>query len=352
MKTRRYIVFTREKRDVLLECPPHFRIANCPLDFPLPPAEIGHHPMFLDISYEERSGVRAVREFSYHLAEKPNFDEHVVVPVPDWSANLWIAYERSREVLALLNAISPEFFLAYGVRQSWFTSLTDLSRSAEYGQEGYNHAYETEVGPILPSEGYDLIDPVALEMMDQSTGDRTGIPTAQLFEIYLTAPDSDLKGLYLNACDVLSKAIGLMDSEISVSFLLMITAIEALVHIEHLDGEGKNCTTCGQPMYAVRRKFRDLLDKYCFEVPKKKKDEIYTLRSTLAHQGGLLPNEGSRKPYIEDQNDFDRAHASTIGSIEFQNMLKIAKTCFKAFLLMNRDRFLSQSLEADSPTPS
>lgn len=99
-----------------------------------------------------------------------------------------------------------------------------------------------------------------------------------------------------------------LDSEMkSLSFLAAVSSIETLVNYEYrnekivyecndcktIKTSGRNCTKCGRPIWGVAAKFREFLNKYVSAHPDSKKfyNDIYTIRSKIAHTEYLISNE-------------------------------------------------------------
>ena len=77
----------------------------------------------------------------------------------------------------------------------------------------------------------------------------------------------------------------------SLSFISMISVIETLISFYCKEIKTKPCGQCGQPMYKVRKKFLLFTQKYLGKDEtglKKYLDKLYSLRSSIIHQGMLL----------------------------------------------------------------
>ena len=93
----------------------------------------------------------------------------------------------------------------------------------------------------------------------------------------------------------------------SLSFLSVISSIETLVNFEFKDeilefecqqcktlrNSSRNCKKCGRPIWGITAKFRDFLFKFVSNEPKAKKmyNELYNLRSKIAHTEFLITND-------------------------------------------------------------
>lgn len=76
----------------------------------------------------------------------------------------------------------------------------------------------------------------------------------------------------------------------SLSFVAFVSSIETMVNYEFRQEEVKKCDACGTQQFRVMGKFRDYLLKYASDNPdtKKQVNNIYNLRSKIAHTGLLL----------------------------------------------------------------
>ena len=315
----------------MLECPPVFKLYGCPDDFPRPPAEIGHYPLFLEYSFEERSGVRGITEFSYSLDVPPEFEDLTLFPIPDGLVQACDSARRKQEILDLVNALSGQHIITYGSYQSWFMAIGG-DHTPRFGQEGYHHSYESEIQGIEPSPNYEFHDPPVMKATSQDGVQRI-VRLATLFQNYFACPDNAVKHRYREACRMLARARRLGEFDMSASFLLMVTAIECLVQILHMNNEVERCKECSQERYRVVRKFKDFLDEYCYHIPNAVKNRFYQLRSALVHQGRLLAVDQHRRFYVETAADLKQRHEATIDHIEYRNLMSVATACFRTFLV-------------------
>jgi Apea-like HEPN len=100
-----------------------------------------------------------------------------------------------------------------------------------------------------------------------------------------------------NVREIVNSAISLICNGIdlrirmkSISFISFVSSIETMVNYEFRDEEVKKCDTCGTQQFRVMGKFRDYLLKYASDNEKTKKEvnDIYNLRSKIAHTGLLF----------------------------------------------------------------
>ena len=330
MKYGRTVVFAPSSTPVLLECPPIFKLYRCPDDFPRPPAMIGHYPLFFEYSFEERSGVRGITEFSYRLDAPPKFEDLPRFPIPDGLVHACDSARRMQEILDLINAISGQHIIRYGSYQSWFLAIGG-DHTPRFGQEGYLHPYEAEIQGIEPSPNYEFLDPSVMRTTDQNGATRL-VMLAALFRKYFACPDNAVKLRYREACRILARAHRLVAFDLSASFVLMVAAIEGLIQILHMNRKVERCEECNQEQYRVVRKFQNFLDEYCYEISKPVKERIYKLRSALVHQGKLLTVDQGRRSYIETAEDLKQRCEATINQFEYRTLMNAATACFRTFL--------------------
>lgn len=329
----RRIIFSY-KKDSLIQFAPYFSIERCPNDFPMPPAEHGHYPYFIDFKTDKVSGKKGILEYSYKLGEKPNIEEYQKFPIPDHVAQLDEAEEKLNEILYLVNSLCQENFFTYTTRQHWTVCLNDEHKMC-YGQEGYvAPEYENEVEEIVLRRNYDSVDPILFTYKTNNSNERI-VKLRDLLELYYYSTDDNLKKEYLNACVVLTKSFELLEVDWSASYILLVSTIEALIEIEHKNTKVSNCKACGQPVYKIRKKFHDFIEKYCYEIDKKTKDLFYGIRSGIAHSGQLLGMSYRHKWAIESQEDFDLKYKSSMDRIHYESLRNLVQMCLRTFLYIN-----------------
>lgn len=97
-----------------------------------------------------------------------------------------------------------------------------------------------------------------------------------------------------SALELINQAVKLRQTMKSLSFVALITSIETMVAIEYKNHEINKCKLCGQDQYKIMGKFRDYLFEYATSSPDAKKpiNELYSLRSKIAHAGMLILGDG------------------------------------------------------------
>ena len=322
----------------MIECPPQFKIHPCPDLFPKPPMDIGHYPHYLDYSIPRRTGVRGITELSYSLESPPRFEELQKFPIPDDLVLACDANARLDEIVDLVNALSDKHVVRYGSYQSWFIELGG-EHTIRYGQECYHHPDVGIPDKIDPTPHFEAYDEIAIRI-DREPPQLVRLQ--HLIRNYFEAPADEAKRLFRNACRIACRSRRLASFDLSVSFVLLVSSVESLIHIEHLDSKAESCADCGQAKYSVVRKYRDFLDKYCFDIDKRTKNRLYTFRSALVHQGQVLPFDEQDSFYVESAVDLKRRYDATASRLDYYCLRRAVTACFRTFLLRN-------FAEADGP---
>lgn len=333
----RRIVFSYDPQ-IALQYLPNFVLKRCPDNFPKPPAEIGHYAYFLDFTTSVVSRKMGVVEYGYDLSKRPRIESLRRVPIPDDLAQFDEDNRALYELIFVINAISNKYVFQYAANQGWFVTLDDAHQSF-YGQEGYRPPEYDPCPTIL--EGFENYEIVELPILDfeNSKGEIVrSIRLSDLFKIYFSSEQTDLKRKYLNACTVLTKAYQLRRVDWSASYVFLVSAIEALIEIEYRAEKLEPCESCKMTHYAVRQKFIGFIDKYGYKVDKKTKDLFSGIRNGIVHKGKLFGGSHSYKWVIENQEDLDAMYDDTINRLYYESFHNLVLTCFRTFLLFNFER--------------
>ncbi len=269
---------------------------------------------------------------SYSLDSPPEFEDLQTFPIPDSLVHACDAAERLDEVLDVVNAVASRPLVRYGAYQAWFTELDSGEMRSRYGQEMYHHPDVGSPDAVEPTPDFDVRDELVLALRDDVGVVVQHVHMRDLLSIYFSAPDSDSKLLFRNACRVAARARRISEFDLSTSFLLLISSIEALIHLKHGDVPVERCSVCGQDRHRVVRKFKSFLDEYCYEIDVKAKDRIYKLRSALVHRGQVLPLEDGHAFYVETANDLKARYDATLSHMDYLLTNDATTACFRAFL--------------------
>ena len=327
---QRVVVFSATNEHLAIEVPPLFKIRPCPDGFPKPPATHAHHAHFLDYQVRERKGIVGVTEYSYSLESPPLFEDLPKFPIPDGIVLARDAAERLKEILDVVNALGSRHVIRYRAYQAWFTELGAGASESRWGQEMYHHPSAGLPDTIDPTPGFEAMDEIVLQEGGQ---DHTRVVRlADLLRLYFHAPDSRFKRLFRDACRVAARARYVAQFDLSTSFLLLVSSIESLIHIKHVDQSVERCGECGQERYRVVRKFKEFLDEYSYEIAPSTKQRIYQLRSNLVHRGQFLPLDGGQGMYLETADDLKATLESTMSSNDYRLTQQATTACFRTFL--------------------
>lgn len=309
-----------------------FQIIPAPETFKRPSAEYGHHPVILEMSQPTSGSVTGALSYSFEMSSKPSFAEQTPVQIPDSVVHNHEANLRTVEIVALTNALTDYYFFQYGnnARQSWSISLDIASTdySTRWGQDFYVHPaeFQTEVAEfsqVMRSENRAL--------MFRSDTYLKVITSEELFQAYDRLPQ-EFRDSFLNCCQLFSKALSLENYEPSASLLFKVSVVEALVKLENPNSKPQTCSCCGQLQYKIAKQFKDFLRKYCFSLPTKHITEFYKLRSKIVHEGSLLFASHQRKPWVENQQDFNKVYASSHQEMYSNLLTKVVRTSLRHFL--------------------
>lgn len=333
----RRIVFSYDSQ-IAFQYLPNFVLKRCPDNFPKPPTEIGHYAYFLDFTTSVVSGKTGVMEYGYDLSQRPRIESLIRIPISDSVAQLDEDNKTLSELIFLINAISNKYVFQYASNQGWFVAL-DGTHQSFYGQEGYRSPEYDPYPTILEGfENYEILELPILNFENSNGEIVRSIRLSDLFKIYFTSEQIELKRKYLNACIVLTKAYQLRRVDRSASYVFLVSAIEALIEIEYVAEKLKPCESCTMTHYAVRQKFIRFIDKYGYKVDRKTKDLFSGIRNGIVHKGKLFGGSHSYKWIIENQDDLDAMYDDTINKLYYESFYNLVLTCFRTFLLFNFEK--------------
>jgi hypothetical protein len=97
----------------------------------------------------------------------------------------------------------------------------------------------------------------------------------------------DVAASYIVAANEIKK------SRKTLSLISCFTSLETMVNLEYKNVKPEICKSCTQPIFSVRKKFREYLMKYvsATDASKKKFNKYYDFRSKLIHTGRQLKTE-------------------------------------------------------------
>jgi len=267
------VIFTNIKNAERFRSNDDFQIIPVPPGSPEIDTIVGDHP--------------AILEFSYNKSPHHLIDSHRQA-------------ERADELCNILSA-----FVFYGI--TWLNNRADkywvIDRSegskvtAVYRQNFYHCGYWDqkddfgfsvldEIGniPLVKSSNY-------FHQFGISPHDAFGLPNAigeylQKYES-LSAQEKAMARL---SAHWLQKSSTVRSASVSLSFSAIVYALESLIHTPK---KLRDCEACDQAVYekSIGQNFRDLIATHAKGVPVKSVNDIYTLRSKIAHGSGLMAHD-------------------------------------------------------------
>lgn len=330
---KRDIIFTYNK-DLYLECPPFFKIYKCPEEFPHPPFLCAHHPFFIEYEVEKVKAKKGLVSGSRQIKNDNKYSDFEEGEISESFLQAENDFRVRNELLTLVNALTDNYLFTYGTqkRQGWSIAL-DKEDKLSYSQDGYiSPDYDTEINEMTFTGSYKVLD-LLIQISDGDGNIIRLIGLRDLLKIYHSIEDSQNKKDFYNACIVFNKAQYLSSHEYSASYIFMVSALEALIEIEHRGVKIEPCTNCGQPKYKVNKKFKDFIDKYGYKIDNKTKADFYELRSKITHAGQLLANSYDWKFFVEDQKDLDDEYLKSKHRQTYKNFKSLTQACFSRFLL-------------------
>ncbi len=115
--------------------------------------------------------------------------------------------------------------------------------------------------------------------------------------------------LFMRSAYWLEKCSDVFNHSHSLAYVSLVYALEGLVPVATMTGQ---CVSCGKDQFdkSISTRFREFLDEYGADLPKGDVDEIYGIRSAIAHGGGLMPRDreitGFR--FTAEQNEKDAVY--------------------------------------------
>jgi len=261
-----------------------FQICPPPDNAPHPPFNIGQHPIIL--------------EFTYSPTDKPRvLEDGSELPID--LMNTEISNGVAKEISLLLSTLTLYRIFILNQDESWFKILDDNSTDIHWGIRLYriNHFngfidYFSDMGSKM-----EIIDTLKYYSRDsRSLSQVFDLPSdlSKYLNIYCKL-ESDAKHHFLAACTLFCQAYEMATIFPSVSFAIIVTALETLISYDAKDDKVEFCPSCGQKKYRVIGKFKEFFSKYGLS-NKEFTDfakKVYNYRSGLLHRGELMFGETS-----------------------------------------------------------
>lgn len=266
---------------------------------------------------------------------------------------------KTREICALLTAMSNfEFFTYDSSLNVWGVAAPDRSFDSMTTEEIDTFNANARNSIWVPFPGYMYkefsIDRIVSEL---SVLDGNNLMTLDENPLYFTDnPIEENKNkicFHKNLIDALDSFYALKDGarqivfsaivlianaikfglpHQSIGFVSFISSIETMVELENKGVKVHHCENCGQPIYAVKKKFIDYLVKYVSNTEKSKKkfNDLYKLRSKIAHTGKLFLSDVEFSLMNIEQNNNEW--------IKYVEVRQLARLSLYRWLLINRSK--------------
>lgn len=293
-----------------------------------------HYPAFLDYWHDEDEGKDEIELIQLDI-------------------------NKTREICALLTAISNfEFFIYDSSLMAWGIAAPDVrfDDMAEEEVRSFNkrsrHSFWMPVAGYLYEEfATDRIVPKlsvlegnTLMILDENPFYFTDNPIEEnkkkisFHKNLIDALDSfyalknDVRQTVFSAIVLIANAINWGLYHQSIGFVSFISSIETMVELENKGVKVHHCENCGQPIYSVKKKFIDYLVKYVSqtEESKKKFNDLYKLRSKIAHTGKLFLSDVEFSLMNVEQNNKEW--------FKYVEVRQLARLSLYRWLLINKNK--------------
>lgn len=238
-------------------------------------------------------------------------DEDIDVIIPEDFKGLEGFYKQSvitmlpqTKILSLLSSLSNYRFFLPQIKWQWFCSIPNGDNPDEANNQKSVAGLNTYWYPESYAERQinDFSNPDFPQMnlkphpeyfRNISMDENEEIVFPEYISValhnYYALPEQ-IKQIVEAASSLINNGIALRGTMNSLSYISFISSIETLVDFEFKNEIVKKCECCGTSQYRVMGKFRDFIFKYVSSAAETKKqiNEIYGLRSKIAHSGELL----------------------------------------------------------------
>ncbi|MEZ5877161.1 MAG: HEPN domain-containing protein [Tepidamorphaceae bacterium] len=250
-----------------------FQIIPVPPDSPEIEYMMGDHPALL--------------EFSYDKSPNNILDNHR-------------SNERADELRVLISA-----FVFGGIK--WINNHADKywviekSETGKWTSQYRQELYTCDDWKLKDGIGFSVLSEIdEIPLMKPTSyftqlgiipGNKFHLPTTigEYFRKYDSLSLQDREMALLSA-HWLQKSSVVYSASASLSFSAIVYALESLIRNPARIGD---CDTCGQAIYerSISESFRELIETHARDVPKKSMNDIYALRSKIAHGSGLIAHD-------------------------------------------------------------
>ena len=256
------------------------------------------------------------------------------IEADSWVAKMTVPTNRIMEITNFLSSITNfRFIYNQTPKLSWTTPFPEENNEDVNNQKSnWSIAlyYYPTMGEDLKIKEFSTPDVPFVQLIPRKTyyfydpveSHKNEINFPDTFDDALTsylALEKKEKTICDSAIYQLCDSLDLDSNMKSLSFLSAISSIETLVNYEFraekieyecndcktLKSSGRNCNKCGRPIWGIAAKFREFLFKYVSNQPEAKKfyNELYNIRSKIAHTEYLISNENYLNWDFVDKTD-------------------------------------------------
>ncbi|MBT4934378.1 MAG: hypothetical protein HOL66_13405 [Rhodospirillaceae bacterium] len=286
----RFIAYSPEPVEGCFRFNDVLQIFSLPDDAPKPEHSYADHPFVIEYSFEEMD-----------IAELREVRTAGLSPSSDTPPDNFLKTEhhwcKQQEILSVLSVITRHLIKKETTQHRWILDTEGDVLTGKFAQTGYYWKGFGELGewfstPFSPeitfidSNTYYGEFGVTGKLLDLSDA------TVPLLEKYFELGDEE-KIAFLSASVLFSQALEAWSVSDSLTYIGIVSSLEALIEFDHRSAKTNHCPNCGQPTYKIRKKFLDFMSTYGSndESFRKFADRLYSRRSGIGHQGKLLAGD-------------------------------------------------------------
>lgn len=224
--------------------------------------------------------------------------------VSDIVSKMTRSQNRQKEILNLLSSITNYRFFYPTPELSWFAAVPNGIMTEEMNNqksiggislywypELYSENQITSFTTLTIPQISFLKHPEYYTFIDLENKEVVQFPQYidQTLEKYFSLND-DAWQTVNSSTSLICNGLDLRVKMKSLSFVSFVSSIETMVNYEFRNEKNEHCEKCNRPLFSISAKFRNYLFKYASDSAeaKKKINNIYRIRSKIAHTGLLL----------------------------------------------------------------
>lgn len=305
--------------DVLQICP-------LPDDAPKPVRSIGtmdQHPFIIEYSFDEMD-IETLRKVRTEGLSSSSYIPEDAFFVTDYYRS------KQQEILSILSVITRNLVTTESPARHWVREGDNAIQPGRFSDSLHFFDGYSRLGTWFSTQDSLEISLVNSTTYYNQTGNAGGSfalsdATISLLETYFDLND-DEKRAFLSACVLFSKALEAKTVSVSLTYIGIVSSLEALIDFEHRGEKENRCKKCNQLKYKVRKKFCEFVAEYASTDIECKKfaNNLYDRRSGIGHRGELLADDvvGRVVPPSAENQDWT----------ELSNMIHLARICFVNWL--------------------